>query len=220
MPTFLLYIKADLENIAKIDVPLGHSFCIDVSNFMMCSLQMPACANQQFDKHSSVALEHLTPAVEATSLCCLHCYTQVKESAGSETRERVHVTAAETHDMSGSKGTANFVMKFAKDSRHECSINVMQLKGVTRAVTGTAQLEASSCSGGAVPQLSCKQKQWRSVLSADGSMQAAGSNMQGSRPAMQGEQCTSAAHTVVILPTLHAAPIKQKLLQLRLLLQQ
>ncbi|KAF6266137.1 hypothetical protein COO60DRAFT_1475747 [Scenedesmus sp. NREL 46B-D3] len=88
MPTFLLYIKADLENIAKIDVPLGHSFCIDV-----------------------------------------------KESAGSETRERVHVTAAETHDMSGSKGTANFVMKFAKDSRHECSINVMQLKGVTRAVT-------------------------------------------------------------------------------------
>eukprot|EP00882_Tetradesmus_deserticola_P007366 GHRQ01007760.1.p2 GENE.GHRQ01007760.1~~GHRQ01007760.1.p2 ORF type:complete len:163 (+),score=60.18 GHRQ01007760.1:249-737(+) len=88
MPTFLLYIKADLENIGKIDVPLGHSFCIDV-----------------------------------------------KESAGSETRERVHVTAAETHDMSGSKGTANFVMKFAKDSRHECSINVMQLKGVTRAVT-------------------------------------------------------------------------------------
>jgi hypothetical protein len=61
---------------------------------------------------------------------------QVKESAGSETRERVHVTAAESHDMSGSKGTANFVMKFAKDSRHECSINVMQLKGVTRAVTG------------------------------------------------------------------------------------
>jgi hypothetical protein len=32
MPTFLLYIKADLENIRKIDVPLGHSFCIDVSS--------------------------------------------------------------------------------------------------------------------------------------------------------------------------------------------
>jgi hypothetical protein len=27
-------------------------------------------------------------------------------------------------------------MKFAKDSRHECSINVMQVKGVTRAITG------------------------------------------------------------------------------------
>lgn len=31
------------------------------------------------------------------------------------------------------------VMKFAKDSRHECSINVMQVKGVTRAITGGAQ---------------------------------------------------------------------------------
>jgi hypothetical protein len=71
-------------------------------------------------------------------MCCCDVTAQVKESAGSETRERVHVTAAETHDMSGSKGTANFVMKFAKDSRHECSINVMQLKGVTRAVTGAS----------------------------------------------------------------------------------
>lgn len=29
-------------------------------------------------------------------------------------------------------------MKFAKDARHECSINIQQLKGVTRAVTGEA----------------------------------------------------------------------------------
>lgn len=48
----------------------------------------------------------------------------------------MYVTAAEEHELSGSKGTANFVMKFAKDSRHECSINVMQLKGVTRPATG------------------------------------------------------------------------------------
>lgn len=34
---------------------------------------------------------------------------QVKESAGSESRERVYVSAAEEHDLSGSKGTANFV---------------------------------------------------------------------------------------------------------------
>lgn len=37
--------------------------------------------------------------------------SQVKESAGSETRERVYVTAAETHDLSGSKGSANFVSR-------------------------------------------------------------------------------------------------------------
>ena len=34
---------------------------------------------------------------------------QVKESAGSESRERVYVSATDTHEMSGSKGTANFV---------------------------------------------------------------------------------------------------------------
>eukprot|EP00879_Flechtneria_rotunda_P010158 GHRR01010619.1.p1 GENE.GHRR01010619.1~~GHRR01010619.1.p1 ORF type:complete len:164 (+),score=32.79 GHRR01010619.1:95-586(+) len=88
MPTFLLYLKADLENVAKLEVPLPYRFCIDV-----------------------------------------------KESAGSETRDRVYVTAAEEHDLAGSKGTANFIMKFAKDSRHECSINVQQLKGVTRAMS-------------------------------------------------------------------------------------
>lgn len=32
MPTFLLYIKADLENVSKIEVPDGGRFCIDVSS--------------------------------------------------------------------------------------------------------------------------------------------------------------------------------------------
>jgi hypothetical protein len=32
MPTFLLYIKADLENISKIEVPEGGRFCVDVSS--------------------------------------------------------------------------------------------------------------------------------------------------------------------------------------------
>lgn len=31
MPTFLLQLKADLENISKLEVPLGYRFCIDVS---------------------------------------------------------------------------------------------------------------------------------------------------------------------------------------------
>lgn len=39
------------------------------------------------------------------------CGVQVRESAGAEVRERVYVTAAEEHELSGSKGTANFVMK-------------------------------------------------------------------------------------------------------------
>lgn len=32
MPTFLLYLKAELENISKIEVPEGGRFCINVSN--------------------------------------------------------------------------------------------------------------------------------------------------------------------------------------------
>ena len=35
---------------------------------------------------------------------------QVQESAGAETRNGVYVTAAEAHELNGSKGTANFVM--------------------------------------------------------------------------------------------------------------
>jgi hypothetical protein len=31
MPTFLLYLKAELENVSKIEVPEGGRFCIDVS---------------------------------------------------------------------------------------------------------------------------------------------------------------------------------------------
>lgn len=32
MPTFLLYLRSELENISKIEVPEGGRFCIDVSN--------------------------------------------------------------------------------------------------------------------------------------------------------------------------------------------
>ena len=45
------------------------------------------------------------PAVTHMSGGCV----QVKESAGSESRERVYVSSTDQHEMSGSKGTANFV---------------------------------------------------------------------------------------------------------------
>ena len=89
-------------------------------------------------------MDHCRPVVEAGIGRCIDtdvgliwmCAPQVQESAGAETRKGVYVTAAEQYDLSGSKGTANFVMKWAKDSRHESYINVMELKGVTRSVTG------------------------------------------------------------------------------------
>eukprot|EP00877_Chromochloris_zofingiensis_P005867 jgi/Chrzof1/1533/Cz10g11130.t1 len=89
MPVFLLYVKGDLEHVAKITIPQDFRFNIDV-----------------------------------------------QESAGTETRNGVYVTAAEDHELSGSKGTANYVMKWAKDSRKEAYINLTEIKGVTRSYTG------------------------------------------------------------------------------------
>jgi hypothetical protein len=196
MPTFMLYIKADLENIAKIDVPLGHSFCIDVSTIatqvvdcaerhlhcrtLLVSLSSSSCNGNHQEQHATAAA--------SVPLYCLPFDVQVKESAGSETRERVHVTAAETHEMSGSKGTANFVMKFAKDSRHECSINVMQLKGVTRPVTGALQPAASSCRCGLLPSFlqccpSCATSFAEAYRQTMAARMPASSNMQDSKTA-------------------------------------
>ncbi|KAI8465861.1 MAG: hypothetical protein J3K34DRAFT_435695 [Monoraphidium minutum] len=88
MPTFLLYVKADLENVAALALKKGAHYCIDV-----------------------------------------------KESAGSEQRDGVYVTANDTHELNGSKGNANFVMKFDKASKHEAYLNVLEVKGVTRDIT-------------------------------------------------------------------------------------
>ncbi|EFJ43749.1 hypothetical protein VOLCADRAFT_109954 [Volvox carteri f. nagariensis] len=64
-----------------------------------------------------------------------HFCLDVKESAGSEEKKGVYVTSTEQHELSGSKGTANLVMKFAKGSKKEASINVQEIKGVTRPYT-------------------------------------------------------------------------------------
>lgn len=44
---------------------------------------------------------------------------QVKEGGGSEEKHGVWVTSTEEHELSGSKGSAHLVMKFAKGSKRE-----------------------------------------------------------------------------------------------------
>eukprot|EP00198_Chlamydomonas_reinhardtii_P005159 XP_001694495.1 predicted protein [Chlamydomonas reinhardtii] len=85
MPTFLLCIRAELDNVDTISIPSTTHWCLDV-----------------------------------------------KESAGSEEKKGVYVTSTEEHELNGSKGTANLVMKFAKGSKKESSVNVLEIKGVTR----------------------------------------------------------------------------------------
>lgn len=44
MPTFLLYLKSELENVSKIEVPEGGRFCIDVSDSSSNSSSWYCCA--------------------------------------------------------------------------------------------------------------------------------------------------------------------------------
>ncbi|KAG2483004.1 hypothetical protein HYH03_018085 [Edaphochlamys debaryana] len=88
MPTFLLCIKVELDNVENLSIPATAHWCLDV-----------------------------------------------KEGAGSEEKKGVYVTSLEEHELTGSKGTANLVMKFAKGSKKEASVNVMEVKGVTRPYT-------------------------------------------------------------------------------------
>ena len=57
---------------------------------------------------------------------------QVKDSTGDDTREGVVVSPLEEVELSGSRGVVNFAMKWSRDARHEASLNVQQIKGVTR----------------------------------------------------------------------------------------
>ena len=72
----------------------------------------------------------------------LSALAQVKEGAGSEERGRVYVTASDEVELSGSKGTAHFAMKFAKGSKKEATVSVTPVKGLLRDYTGALRRAA------------------------------------------------------------------------------
>ncbi|DBB17979.1 hypothetical protein WJX82_000373 [Trebouxia sp. C0006] len=88
MVVFLLQIKASLENVAKISLPEGHEYCIDVKN-----------------------------------------------STGDDQREGVRVTSTDEQDLPGSRGVANFALKWVKDAKSAASLSVISVKKVTRDYT-------------------------------------------------------------------------------------
>ena len=88
MVVFVLYVKAELENIASIKLKEDVRWCMDV-----------------------------------------------KQANSDEIREGVFVSAAEEHELTGSRGTANFVLKWP-GSKKESYINVQEVKNLTRFVTG------------------------------------------------------------------------------------
>ncbi|CAD7700741.1 unnamed protein product [Ostreobium quekettii] len=58
------------------------------------------------------------------------CLT-VKNPQGEDTREGIWVSAADEFPISGSRGTANYVMRWVKGVGKEASMNVTEVKGVT-----------------------------------------------------------------------------------------
>ncbi|KAL0028673.1 hypothetical protein WJX79_009914 [Trebouxia sp. C0005] len=100
MVVFLLQIKASLENVAKISLPEGHEYCIDVKN-----------------------------------------------STGEDQREGVRVTSTHEQDLPGSRGVANFALKWVKDAKSAASLNVVSIKKVTREYTAQDERQFVSIIG-------------------------------------------------------------------------
>lgn len=53
---------------------------------------------------------------------------QVKDSTGEDTRQGVTVTSSHEEELPGSKGTANFALKWARDSKHVASLNIKEIE--------------------------------------------------------------------------------------------
>ncbi len=61
----------------------------------------------------------------------------MKNSSGEDTREGVYVSSAEDHELAGSKGSANFVIKWVRDARTQANLNVIEeMKKTSFAYTG------------------------------------------------------------------------------------
>ena len=54
--------------------------------------------------------------------------TQVKDSTGEDTREGVTVTSTHEEELPGSKGSANFALKWVRDSKHVAYLNVKEIE--------------------------------------------------------------------------------------------
>lgn len=50
----------------------------------------------------------------------------VKNSSGEDVRENVTVSSQEEVDLSGSRGTAHFALKWARDAKHQASLQVVE----------------------------------------------------------------------------------------------
>ena len=108
---------------------------------------------KSFRAASAKALQGLTPFWGAAPIVVLAArsrlailfwqadFVQVKNSVGDDVREGVRVTSLHTEELKDSRGTANFALKWVKDSRKAAYLNVVPIKNLTRHMTENDDLE-------------------------------------------------------------------------------
>ena len=108
---------------------MGHIWCVTVSPSLCLSALLLLVLVAQCN-----AVDELSTTTPMR--LSLPVPSQLQQSQGAERREGVEICENECHEINGSKGTANFIMKWAKDDRKQCTINIEHVKKFTRAYGG------------------------------------------------------------------------------------
>lgn len=69
---------------------------------------------------------------------------QIKESAGAAEREDVRVSTLEVADIPGSRGSANFCIKWERDSKHAAHLTLLNMTDLRKK---SPKLEAGGWTG-------------------------------------------------------------------------
>ena len=72
--------------------------------------------------------EELTEAMNSTAITCGRVLVQVKDSRGEDQRKGVEVTSTHEEELPGSRGTANFALRWHKDSKMAAHLNVHEIE--------------------------------------------------------------------------------------------
>ena len=64
----------------------------------------------------------------STAISCERVLVQVKDSRGEDERKGVEVTSTHEEELPGSRGTANFALRWHKDSKMAAHLNVHEIE--------------------------------------------------------------------------------------------
>ena len=75
------------------------------------------------DRHARVLID-----MSSTSITPERALVQVKDSRGEDERRAVEVTSTHEEELPGSRGTANFALRWHKDSKMPAHLNVHEIE--------------------------------------------------------------------------------------------